>query len=82
MTGFLIGLALTFLILMGWLKVHMWRFNRSSERLGRHNAEQAHRDWLAASQATAEYCAQRDAKERQSLLLLVRRVAVKRVTTS
>lgn len=67
MTEFLIGLALTFLVLMGWLKLHTWRFNRSIERLGRSNQERAERDYLASKHAIETMCAERDAKRQQFL---------------
>lgn len=69
----IIVLVLTYLVLMGWLKLHTWRFNRSVERAGRRIREQAHRDYLVSSQRTAEYCAKRDADERQDLMARVTR---------
>lgn len=66
----LAAIALTYLVLMGWLKLHSWRFNRSSERLGRLNHERAHRDYLASKHAIEAMCAQRDAKQKQFLASL------------
>lgn len=63
----LAAIALAYLVLMGWLKLYSWRFNRSSQHLGRSNQEQAQRDYLARNLAIEAMCAERDAN-RQNFL--------------